>query len=679
MNIIPIEELDYNIIKFTPLERRQGEKNKKTYAAELTAFDIETSYHPDIEQSVLYLWQFAIGETVVYGRYLSEYITFLHELKKRLNGLWLVSYVHNLSFEAHHLSGVYKFMDYEVFCTDSRKIIKCEMFKTFEYRCSAKLTNMSLDAFTHKFCKVYKKLTGTVDHKKERFPDEPIEEDVLKYGANDVLSLVEGVTNLMNRDNDNLYTIPLTSTGYVRREMKQAMSGYHLSLKDRHPDYKCYKLLRAAFRGGNTHANRYYSEYPVENVDSYDESSAYPAVQCNSLFPVGKFVERINHTSAYVDKQIERGFPFIMRCRFYHIKLKDIYTAVPYIPFAKCPHIEFPAREICNDNGRILKASRLDITITDVDYLIIATQYTFEKLEVLDIYTSAYDYLPEPLRNLNIEFFRRKTELKGVVGQELYYMKAKNLLNSIYGCSVQEEIKESILFDNCSYTPKFAKYTDEQREEEYKKLYEKHGNVLYTQYAYGVWTTANARRALQYAIDRCGDSLVYCDTDSVKFCGTVDFSEYNSDMMKKCLASGAYAVDPQGITHYMGVYEHDAFYKRFITLGAKRYAYEDESGLHTTISGVSKKSGALELAAHGGIEAFKRGFVFQNTGKLEAVYNDENLGFVTVKGHRLNVTRNIVLRETTYTLGETDDYMELIELSHEMLNKIHKAFLQLEP
>lgn len=677
--IIPIEELDYSIFEFTALPRRQGEKNKKTYAAQVAAFDIETSYHPDIDQSVLYVWQFAIGEIVIYGRYWKDYIQFLHEIKKRLHGLWLCVYVHNLSFEAHHLSGVYRFMDYEVFCTDSRKVIKCEMFKAFEYRCSAKLSNMSLDAFTAKYCTKYKKLTGTVDHKQERFPDDPLDETVLAYAVNDVLSLVEAVESIMTLFDDNLYSIPLTATGYVRREMKDAMQGYHVSLKDRHPDYKCYKLLRAAFRGGNTHANRYYSEYIVDDVDSYDESSAYPAMQCNELFPVGRFVERLEHTSRYVDLQIARGFPFVMRCRFYNIRLKDIYTAVPYIPLAKCPHIEFPAREICNDNGRVMKAVRLDITITDVDYIIIESQYQFDRLEVMDIYTSAYDYLPEPLRELNKRFFEEKTKLKGVTGQELYYMKSKNLLNSIYGCSVQEEIKETILFDDCRYTSKFARMTDEEREAAYKELYEKHGNVLYTQYAYGVWTTANARRALQYAIDRCGDSLVYCDTDSVKFCGSVDFSEYNKIMKAKCLKSGAYATDPQGVTHYMGVYEHDAFYKRFVTLGAKRYAYEDESGLHTTISGVAKKAGAAELLDHGGLEAFKRGFVFSHTGKLEAVYNDENMGLVDVRGHKLNVTRNVVLRDTTYTLGESDDYIDLLQVSHELLNKVHKAFLQLLP
>ena len=109
----------------------------------------------------------------------------------------------------------------------------------------------------------------------------------------------------------------------------------------------------------------------------------------------------------------------------------------------------------------------------------------------------------------------------------------------------------------------------------------------------------------------------------------------------------------------MGVYENDGEYKKFITLGAKKYAYVDDSGLHVTISGVNKKKGGEEL---GNIENFKTGFTFVKAGGTEIVYNDENFGNYAVdKTHNLNITCNAVIRESTYTIGITDEYDKLLK------------------
>lgn len=231
--------------------------------------------------------------------------------------------------------------------------------------------------------------------------------------------------------------------------------------------------------------------------------------------------------------------------------------------------------------------------------------------------------------------------------------------------SVQDVVKENILFADGQYL------IDESRSRE--DIYNGRRKGIFTQYAYGVWTTAHARQSLQAGIDLCGDNLVYVDTDSCKYLGEVDFSKYNADRIAECKQSGSYATDPKGTTHYMGVYEYDGTANRFTTLGAKKYAYEDSKGLHITVSGVSKKAGAIELAEHGGLEAFKPGFVFEKAGKTESVYNDDKLPTITrIDGHMVTITRNVVIRDTTYTLGTTDDYAELINVSSNMLNRVHK-------
>lgn len=129
----------------------------------------------------------------------------------------------------------------------------------------------------------------------------------------------------------------------------------------------------------------------------------------------------------------------------------------------------------------------------------------------------------------------------------------------------------------------------------------------------------------------------------------------------------------------MGLFEEDEFYTDFITWGAKKYAYcTRRDGPHITVAGVPKKKGAAELLYKGGLPAFKPGFVWTDTGKLEAVYNDQNVGFQKIDGHRVNITKNIVLRPTTYQMSLTDDYATILEDSSEMLKLARKNWESLQ-
>ena len=67
-----------------------------------------------------------------------------------------------------------------------------------------------------------------------------------------------------------------------------------------------------------------------------------------------------------------------------------------------------------------------------------------------------------------------------------------------------------------------------------------------------------------------GRDYVYCDTDSIR------------------------DRDPSGQIHYMGVFETENTADRFITWGAKKYAYEDHNGLHLTVASVGKRSRGVD-------------------------------------------------------------------------------------
>lgn len=256
--MVNVNEVDFDKITFKQLPRRQGENGKLVYADAVCCFDIEATRIEEREQSIMYVWQFAIDEFTVYGRTWDEFKAFLRKLKEKLGDMHLIIFVHNLSYEFQFLSGIYHFNDYEVFCTEPRKILKCNMYKNFEFRCSYKLTNLSLSAMAKRYNKKYLKESGDdFDYSKHRFPDTPLTEKELQYCEHDVLAVVESIYQIMLINNDDLYTLPLTSTGFVRRNVKQGMREYWYQMRDEMPLYRCYQLLKSAFRGGNTHANRF--------------------------------------------------------------------------------------------------------------------------------------------------------------------------------------------------------------------------------------------------------------------------------------------------------------------------------------------------------------------------------------------------------------------------------------
>lgn len=650
---------------------------KRHYVGITTAFDIETTLLDDIEQSVMYIWQWQFGtDYTVIGRTWEEFLNLQQRIKAVLPvDSWLVVYVHNLSYEFQFLKGVYQFVPDDIFAVASRKLIKCDMWGVFEFRCSYKLTNMSLKQFTTRMRVEHTKLSGEeFDYSVKRYPWTPIEGEELEYCVNDVLGLVEAVNALMKRDGDTLQTIPLTSTGYVRRNAKRAMREgiHHNFVYSILPDFETYKALREAFRGGNTHANRYYAGDIVENVHSADRSSSYPAVMCNCEFPMTEFVPILpkDLNKDYIARCITiRHKALLLRIGIKDLKLRDPFWGCPYLSKDKCRNIHKAIDT--EDNGRILEAEYLETTVTDIDLKIIMEEYTGQIIFLQGWYSS-YKKLPEPLINEVVKYYKDKTELKGVKGQEIFYDKAKALLNSLYGMMAQDPVKHSLIFRQ------FGDWDEDDTPDE--ELLGKSNKRAFLAYQWGVWVTAHSRDALERGIRLVQETenaeFVYCDTDSVKYTGTVDWSGYNRDRISECCESGSMATDPSGVTHYMGVFETEDnpetgyAYKYFKTLGAKKYAYVEKEGegVHCTIAGVNKKKGGSELDKYGGLSAFAEGFIFREAGGTQAVYNDSPaVSKVVIDGKELAITSNVAILPSEYTLGITGEYERIIKYSKKYL------------
>ena len=661
----PEEIRKYPVLK-KPKGNPAGRKKSVTYLDCVCAFDIETTTAniKGKEINFMYIWQFQIDEDVtVYGRTWSEFKWFMFRIRERIPGKMLVVYDHNLSYEFQYIKSVFNFGQDDVFATDSRKVVKCIIDKTFELRDSYILTNMSLDAFTHKMNVEHQKLSGIeFNYNKVRYPWTELTDHELEYCINDVRGLVEAVKAQMDRDGDTLYTIPMTSTGYPRREMKRAMRYYSKqALKDMQPDYEQYLLLRDCFRGGNTHANRYYSGKIVDSkliharILSADRSSSYPDVLMNCKFPMRTW-KRGEATKENLKNLIQNGYAVMFRAEFTDIRLKDPHYPVPYLSTDKCQ-----SAGVLVDNGRILSAAICQTALTDVDFRILLYEYQFTDMTVTELYFTEYDYLPKPMRAVISEYYRQKTALKGKTDQfnKLLYDKSKAVLNGLYGMMAQDPLKQDIIWTGSEFI--------EAQDDPEEKL-KKHNKNAFISYAWGIWCTAWARYRLEQGIIIAGpQDFIYCDTDSVKY---VDhgqsWEKFNDQARKASEASGACAYDSNEALHYMGVYEPDGEYLRFSTLGSKRYAYEDMRGdLHITISGVSKKA-AGEL---GKLENFKEGFTFYHPGKTEADYVDfPESDQIVIDDKLIEITSYVIIRETTYNLSISTSYKNLLRLIESDMN-----------
>ena len=663
------------------LKNRRGNPGgkKRHYIGITTAFDIETTLLDDIQQSVMYIWQWQFGEDVtVIGRTWDEFLDLQNRIRTVLPAdRWLVVYVHNLSYEFQFLKGIYSFQPDDVFAVASRKVVKADMWNCFEFRCSYKLTNMSLKQFTSKMMVTHQKLSGEeFNYSVKRYPWTEMTDEELEYCINDVLGLVEALNALMARDGDTLQTIPLTSTGYVRRNAKRALKDgtvHHNFVYSILPDIDTYRALREAFRGGNTHANRYYAGDIVENVHSADRSSSYPAVMCNCEFPMSAFIPILpkDLNPEYIARCITiRHKALLLRIGIKNLRLRDPFWGCPYLSKDKCRNIHKAVDT--EDNGRILEAEYLETTITDIDLKIIMEEYSGEIIFLQGWYAS-YKKLPQPLINEVIKYYKDKTELKGVAGQEIFYDKAKALLNSLYGMMAQDPVKHNLIFKQVGDWEEDTSLTDEE-------ILGKSNQRAFLAYQWGVWVTAHSRDALERGIrlvhETDGADFIYCDTDSVKYTGSVDWSGYNTARIEECRDSGSMATDPSGITHYMGVFETEDLkdtgfaYRYFKTLGAKKYAYVEREGegVHCTIAGVNKKKGGKELDKCGGLQAFAEGFVFREAGGTQAVYNDSpEMDHVEIEGKTLQITANVAILPSEYTLGITGEYERIIKYSKEYL------------
>lgn len=656
----------------TELEFIQYKKKKQVYllCPDIVTFDIETTTYDKCgtPNGFMYIWQACVFGQCVYGRTWQEFISLLkrliytYRLDEHIN---LLIYVHNLGFEFQFMNDFLsqEFGEPKIFASQKRKPIYVKYPCGIEFRCSWKLSNMSLA----KFCENelgcdYLKSEGDLDYRKMRTPYTYIDDCELSYAIGDVKCLYHAVMAKMKNEEDSAKTIPYTNTGYIRRDCRNNCrkdKGYRGRFLRTRIYPKHYELLKEASRGGDTHASRYYSGHIVNDVDSYDFQSDYPAQMLLQKFPVSTFTKYgIPDSIRELEKLFEK-YACLFRVGFEKLSVKDGYPA-PYIPYSKC-NVKI---NVAQDNGRVLTADKLSMTVTDIDWQIIKDMYTWDEVYLSDVYISTYNYLPKALTDSVMHFFTLKTEIKSQMKKTknveklenlaYLYAKSKNRLNSIFGMCFTDPVHDQITYNGTwdIDRPDIA--------DSLERFYSNWNSFL--SYAWGVWVTAHARMHLHKFSSAIGGHELYRDTDSCKGFGfdkkAVEL--FNKEVMELCENREAY-VDCDGKRYYLGIAECETereSYKQFISLGAKKYCYMGADGLHLTISGVRKKDGAKELKI---IENFKPHFVFNKSAGLDCWYNDTHLIETLNFGDGdFQTASNVGMRESEYTIGITDEYSRLI-------------------
>lgn len=653
------------------------------------SLDIETSsFIKDGEKrATMYIGALDINHIIYFFRTweeMGDLFDAIHEFFMLGENTRLLIYVHNLSYEFQFLR---KWINWDkVFALSEREVVYA-ISGGIEFRCSYKLSGYSLENLAKIRKLPIKKLNENYDYKLLRTSQSELEEDVYKYLINDVEIIIYYIEQLLYEEKE-ISRIPLTKTQYVRRYTRNQCSSYKYRkmIRNLEIDIEEYAYLKKAFSGGFTHANILNSNKIFEKVSSYDFTSSYPAVMLSEKFPMSSS-ERLDNPS---EKDVEDSIKYyccIIELELYNVESK--FIADNPLSASKC---EITGKKEI-DNGRIMSADKIKTVITEQDFMTIKEFYNIGDIKILTIYRYVKNYLPTEFIKAILDLYKIKTELKGVDNRETEYLNSKEMLNSEYGMTVTDILRDTIEYKNDEWG-----IGEMDIENEIDKYNNKFDRFMF--YPWGVWVTAYARRNLFTAILELKGDYIYSDTDSVKFINREShldyFNRYNFMLEKKLQKAMKYhnldmeLVKPktiEGKEKLIGEWDYDGDYSYFKTLGAKRYITVSKDVIVLTVSGLNKnyalpyildkceikyekQNGKCKMLGQPNIKKvfdfFSEGMYIPKgkTGKNTHTYIDDEFGCVVqdYKGKYCKVHEKscIHLDEADYKLSLAEDYLNFI-------------------
>ena len=595
--------------------------NKKiSYGNVACVVDIESSSFIDNENNktaIMYCFTIGINGRSYFGRTYEELFEMLqlftdtYQLNKDKR---LIIYIHNLGYEFQFFYKRFSWL--KIFAVKERTPLTAITTGGIEFRCSYLLSGYSL-AKVGEHLQKYKveKLSGDLDYDKIRHSQTPMLEQEIRYVLNDGLVVMAYIQEQIESHHDKITKLPLTKTGevrtYVRNNCLYGGGGSHQNTGRQFHIYRKvmkateiqsvneYKQLKRAFMGGFTHANGLIVGNKINNVTSFDFTSSYPYVMVSEKYPMGsgkliniKSKDEFYHHLKYF-------------CCLFDVTFTGLESTIYYEHYISESHC-FNLLNYRLDNGRIVDAEQLTITITEKDFYIIEKCYKWKSMKIKNFRIYRKDYLPTPFIKSVLELYKNKTELKGIKGKEIEYLYSKELVNSCYGMCVTDICREETEFD-----VEHNSWSENKSAIDYEKNLKHYNESIqrFLSYAWGIWVTAHARFNLWSGIFEFKGDYLYSDTDSIKVINVekhMDYiNRYNDDVMKKLSDAMEFHhlsmdyVSPRDINgnvHTLGLWDNETrkgdkyTYSIFKTLGAKRYMVRYPNGEESlTISGLNKK------------------------------------------------------------------------------------------
>lgn len=624
-----------------------------SFDIEVTSFLFNDNKTGEVKKAAsMYIWQLGLNGTVVYGRTWDEFFYMLNLLVDYLqlsSRRRLVIYVHNLGYEFQFIRKMFEWD--KVFAIKQRRPVYA-ICGGLEFRCSLFLSNYSLEYIGENLLHKYpvKKLVGALDYSLSRNSRTPLTSTELQYCLNDVRVVMSYIQEKIELDGD-IAQIPLTNTGYVRNYCrkecfyegvpesdtagrKRIQMNYRAIMKSLQiTSDEEYNQMNRAFMGGFTHASALYSGKVLTDVGSADLTSSYPFAMVAQYFPMtkGEYIGTIEDASLFAHYLTKY-------CCLFDITFTNLQPKVEFENVLSQSRCFIKGKSTIN-NGRVVHADECTTTLTELDYDTVQKFYTWDTCKVMNLRIYGRGYLPRALILAVLSLYEDKTSLKGVEGKEIEYLVSKNMINAAFGMMVTAVIR-----DEYEYSDDWFKHgadVDSQLAG-YNKNFNR---FLY--YGWGVWVTAHARHNLFTAILEFGNDYVYSDTDSIKGINFEDhmdyFKKYNDVVFDKLLTMCNHYKIPfskckpctkNGEPKLIGVWDMETGYKRFKTVGAKRYIYEYPNGeLSMTVSGLNKKHAIPYLLESNDynhdmiFERFGEGMFIPagHTGKLTLTYIEEEL------------------------------------------------------
>lgn len=685
MELYQRDLLNYPFTVRCQQSHKKGEAdNRRLYCEDIFTFDIETTsffYESDKKPflykegedpeywagvhagSIPYIWQFGVNGKYYYGRDIQDFYTLLGDFPPDLH---IRIAVHNLSFEWHHLS---ELTWSKVFAKSAHKPItaSCSEFPNIQFYCTLSLENRSLESWGKDLG--IPKLVGFLKYNQMRTPLTPLTEQEMKYAERDLEVMYTGIKKELEVYS-SVWKLPLTSTGKVRRIIKDMMlsdKAYVNYIKKLVPEnaYQ-YKTSMAVFAGGYTHANRCFVNQTLKNTDGkhgghYDYTSSYPFEMVVGKMPVT--------TWAWYKKEIPDESLFEDHAFKMHLIFRKIRSELQnnYIATSHC--------EITNgtiDNGRLIKADMIEIWCTEQDYAVIKQAYSWQSVEVVEMWEARKGYLPIDFVNYVLQLFHDKTALKGINDEE--YKLAKARLNALFGMCVTALLQSDIIWDTDLEDWTIKRITETQITEHLGKLKKFKDKRYFLNYDWGVWIANGARcRLWNDLIIPYDKQVIYADTDSIFTNHFIDFTEYNlsiDERIKKVCDERGLDIEKtrpknkKGEVSYLGHLTIEEEWTEFRTLGAKRYVerWKSDGQLHLTLAGINK--GAVTCLKDD-IENFRDGVVFDkddpDVSKLLHTYFDNQPVIKFPDGYVSHQKRGVNLRPNGYRLKTDPSFDDIID------------------